>query len=416
MRQHSSPIIVFRGSKGSADLQDVTSGRTVRDRGYDEAFIRDFVLEHPETLPLKEIDPTVGKPIPLCDELSTPAGPIDAVMITREGMPIIIECKLWQNPQARREVVGQIIDYAKEIRTWSYEDLQRAVAQRVGTKKFNLFEFVCSKAEIDLDEIDFVDAVTRNLQRGRFALLIVGDGIRTDVEAMSEYLSGSRTLEFTFGLIELPIYELPDDLGRLVTPRVLAKTAIVDRMVVRVSGQADEDSTSLDSEETDTDPVVSERQKIISAQNKALWSELLSVLDLDDTGQEVPDATDSSNIFFMLPAEHRGRMTKDSWITLYVHRSKSRAGMFATGTVKGIGGEVFRNIATEQHDVLTNLGNAVEIKVTDDGKVKIGESWDLGNLEDPRNRKRLAETMASRANQYVNYFRPKVAALARKLG
>ena len=28
---------------------------------------------------------------------------------------MLIECKLWRNPEARREVVGQILDYAKVL-------------------------------------------------------------------------------------------------------------------------------------------------------------------------------------------------------------------------------------------------------------------------------------------------------------
>ena len=39
------------------------------------------------------------------------------------GLLILAEHKLWRNPQARREVIGQILDYAKEFASWSYEEL-----------------------------------------------------------------------------------------------------------------------------------------------------------------------------------------------------------------------------------------------------------------------------------------------------
>ena len=51
-------------------------------------------------------------------ELKTPAGPIDNFMVTPSGLPVLVECKLWRNPEARRQVVGQILDYAKELSRW----------------------------------------------------------------------------------------------------------------------------------------------------------------------------------------------------------------------------------------------------------------------------------------------------------
>jgi hypothetical protein len=56
----------------------------------------------------------VFRPVPICTELNTPAGPIDNFMVSPSGLPVLVECKLWRNPEARREVVSQILDYAKE--------------------------------------------------------------------------------------------------------------------------------------------------------------------------------------------------------------------------------------------------------------------------------------------------------------
>lgn len=50
-----------------------------------EAWLRDLLLRHPEALPAVEIDKAFADPIPVCRELSTPAGPIDAVFINRHG-------------------------------------------------------------------------------------------------------------------------------------------------------------------------------------------------------------------------------------------------------------------------------------------------------------------------------------------
>ena len=80
-----------------------------------EAYIQALVHEHPACLPIAEIDAMFSGPVPICTELNTPAGPIDNFMVTPSGLPVLVECKLWRNPEAQREVVSQILDYAKEL-------------------------------------------------------------------------------------------------------------------------------------------------------------------------------------------------------------------------------------------------------------------------------------------------------------
>ena len=56
-------------------------------------------------------------------QLYTTAGYVNALYINELGRLILAEFKLWRNPQARREVIGQILDYTKELASWEYSDL-----------------------------------------------------------------------------------------------------------------------------------------------------------------------------------------------------------------------------------------------------------------------------------------------------
>ena len=110
--QYGQPMIIrddsvesFRRVTLSAD----SSGR------YDEAFVQRLVFDHPETLPIGEIDDAYTPLIPVCTELNTPAGPLDALFVTPSGRLVIVEAKLWRNPEARRKVIAQVLDYAKEL-------------------------------------------------------------------------------------------------------------------------------------------------------------------------------------------------------------------------------------------------------------------------------------------------------------
>lgn len=197
--------------------------------GRNEAWLRDFLMRNPTSLPCAETDADFAGPIPVCTEFRTAAGPIDGLLVTPTGRLVILECKLWRNPQARREVVGQIPDYAKELARWDYARLQAALASRLGGGENPLFRHVAARHP-KLEEARFVDAVERNLSAGRFLLLIAGDGIQAGARAITEYLQEHATLRFSLGLMEVRGYALPD--GRLlVQPRILARTELIERTV-----------------------------------------------------------------------------------------------------------------------------------------------------------------------------------------
>ncbi len=107
-----------------------------------ESKLQELLFRNPQTLPIGSIDKAHDGVIPVCQELYTPAGYVDALYINNLGRLTIAEFKLWRNPQARREVIGQILDYAKELAAWSYEDLQREVSRALRKKGNVLHELV----------------------------------------------------------------------------------------------------------------------------------------------------------------------------------------------------------------------------------------------------------------------------------
>lgn len=212
-------------------------------RRIEERWLQERIRVYPELLPVDEIEPVFAPLIPIGFEVPTAVGPIDNLYISPSGYVTIVETKLWRNPEARREVVGQIIDYAKELRRWSFQDLERAVQaynkQHEGDPRGIIETIKLHEQLEEPDEKAIVDTISRNLERGMFLLLIVGDGIRESVEAMAEFLAGTPQLHFTPALVELELYEMDGRHGQLlVIPHVVARTREVTRAVVRVERAA----------------------------------------------------------------------------------------------------------------------------------------------------------------------------------
>lgn len=211
----------------------------LEEKSFSEDWIQQLINDNAELLPIDEIDKSYANLIPIGREINTPVGPIDNLFINTDGCLTLVETKLWRNPQARREVVGQIIDYAKEIIKWSYSDLDNSV-RTYNTVYHNqnsgLLETIKSKVPMDdIEEKEFVDNVVRNIKRGRLLLLIVGDGIRESVEDMVDYLSLTPQIQFTLALIELQVYRLnKEDNSLLVIPQLVTRTKEITRAVVRI--------------------------------------------------------------------------------------------------------------------------------------------------------------------------------------
>jgi len=206
-----------------------------RHDAFNETWLQEFIFAHDEALPIVEIEPAFGPLIPVCRELRTQAGPIDVLFVNREGLLTLVECKLWKNPDARRAVIGQILDYAKDLSSWSYSELEAAIRRARRNTSESLYKTVANSSDA-VDESEFIDNVVRNLRRGRFLLLVVGSGIREGVEQITEFLQRHAHLNFGMALVEIAIFRLPEQIGpgHLVLPRVVAQTVEVERAVIRI--------------------------------------------------------------------------------------------------------------------------------------------------------------------------------------
>jgi hypothetical protein len=299
-RQHCTPLLLNAGGDAALPLTPL-SLQTSTDQ-LSEADIQALVHKHPGCLPIAEIDPMFSGPVPICTELNTLAGPMDIFMVTPSGLPVLVECKLWRNPEGRREVVGQILDYAKELSRWTSSDLQREVSRRLKRSGNPLLEIV-RMVDPGVEEIPFNDALTANLRRGRFLLLIVGDGIREGVEAIAGYLEKHAGLHFSLGLVELPVYLMPNG-DRLVAPRVLARVTIITRNIVALpDGYVfQEAEASVGATDVDTDHSAS------AEAFQSFWKEFLGRLRLDDPEQPTPGPARQGYLAFVLPAQGGTRL------------------------------------------------------------------------------------------------------------
>ena len=227
---------IWRSPDGTVEaLERVPVGQAP----FAESGLRDLLAARAVALPVWHFDPVFASPVCLGTEFPVPSvGRVDALFLSPSGYLTIVETKLWQNPEARREVVAQVIDYAQAIARWTFSDLETTFREQraaAGQSTPSLYDHVC-ESEDDADgQREFVDAVNRCLKNGRFLLLVIGDGIREGVEKMAEFLQRTPTLQYTLGLVELACYRRRGrNEGLLVVPQILTRTTEITRAVVHI--------------------------------------------------------------------------------------------------------------------------------------------------------------------------------------
>lgn len=365
--------------------------------GRNEAWLRDLLASHPDLLPIEEVDPSFAPLVPLCTELSTEAGPVDAVFISPCGRLTLVECKLWRNPEARRKVIAQILDYARAVSQWSYADLQRRVAAASGLKGNAPFE-AARELKPDLDEAAFVDATARALREGRFLLLIAGDGIREGISGMAELITRNAALGFSFGLVEVALYEFGDQ-GLAIQPRVVAKTETIERTFVHVQTG---DSRVL-RDITDDDGAESGSESA-SVTDERTWWESLTRLSFDDPEQEPPVYRPRNHIRVPLP--HPGL-----WLTAYRSMGEDICGVFLAGKKSELP-EILDTLNEERAQILAELPGGTQERLQDDPE-RLGFAC-YARLGEFTNDNECRAWLAQQLNHFVNAFRPRLKAMVKQ--
>lgn len=376
-----------------------------------EAVLRDLIAAHPAILPVHDLDPSYGRLATVARELSIPGvGFVDILLMDEHGRLVVVECKLWRNPQARREVVGQILDYARELSRFAYEDLQRQVSiatRRQGNVLFSLAQ----EAGGTLGEAEFVDRVTRDLAAGRFLLLVVGDGIAEGTRRIGEYLRDQPGLAFSFGLIEIAEYRHRDDQGQehvIMQPRVLAQTAVIERHVIRseVSGLVIE-AAEMTEPNRSRDPSVSRAPSDASNRWNSFVARFVSDLRFDDPGQPPPRR--GGNGWMRLP------LPEGLYVNLY--RSSGTGGVGAEVRFPGVeGAALYEGLEADRVAIGAEFaanGLTLEWREGEVPLLSVRSTaplpWDGGAEELQR------AWLGQAANQFVNSLRPRLQRLAQDL-
>ena len=154
---------------------------------------------------------------------------VDHLFIDHDAVPTLVEVKRSANREIRREVVGQMLEYAAHAsQTWTdlRETFRKTCEERKLDPDAELRELLgMGDEEPDADDWadQFWKSVNTNLAAKRLRLLFVADGIPDELTRIVEFLNATMQ-EVEVLAVEIKKYDGESGLQTLV-PRVIGRTA-----------------------------------------------------------------------------------------------------------------------------------------------------------------------------------------------
>lgn len=146
---------------------------------------------------------------------------LDHVFVTRSAIPVLVEVKRAVDTRLRREVIGQILDYAAHASAyWSKGALEEAFNMTMLESGQNPDERLSQFLDREPPE-DFWAQVDANLSAGRMRLVIAADVIPKELARVVEFLN--EQMDVTVLAVELTYYEASDG-RRTLAPRIIGET------------------------------------------------------------------------------------------------------------------------------------------------------------------------------------------------
>lgn len=216
-------------------LGDDGTLRGMQERPYEnEDLLQTLVERHPELLAGDQMNPSsprrwllISREMAVPDETDGSARwSIDHLFVDQDAIPTLVEVKRSSDTRIRREVVGQMLDYAangvvywpaKMMRS-QFDGICRSRNEEPGEV---LSHFLGQDGNGEQDA--FWEAVDSNLRSGRIRLVFLADQIPTELQRVIEFLNEQMAR------VDVIAVELKQFVGQgiqTLVPRLIGQTAI----------------------------------------------------------------------------------------------------------------------------------------------------------------------------------------------
>jgi hypothetical protein len=213
--------------QGDGDLVEMT------ERDYaSEARLQELLARYPNLLAGNQIDGDEPRRwVLVARELSLAAEEggigrwsVDHLFLDQDAIPTIVEVKRSTDTRVRREVVGQMLDYAANaVVYWPLEALRARFEESRDDPEQELADFM---DDLSADPEEFWRKVKTNLQAGKVRLVFVADEIPVELRRVVEFMNGQMD---PAEVLAVEIKQYVGEESKVLVPRVMGQTVEAQR-------------------------------------------------------------------------------------------------------------------------------------------------------------------------------------------
>lgn len=178
-----------------------------------EKELQDLIEKQPQILnPIADLNRPGGSLMILGREFSVQSGAIDFLACDVDANLVLIETKMAENPELRRMVIGQIMEYSSNLRdmpfaTWRIR-CEQYLRRPLDAAVQQFFTSELSETGGSSDASAFVDQLQRNLQEGQLSIAVITNRINFEIQRLFSFLDEKTSDTLNFIVIEVNKYDL----------------------------------------------------------------------------------------------------------------------------------------------------------------------------------------------------------------
>ena len=163
-----------------------------------EEYLQALIEKYPNLLAGQQIDEAIPRkwivisrefPVP-GDDFSGGRWSLDHLLLDQEGIPTLVEVKRSSDTRIRREVVGQMLDYAANaISFWTVDTIRLRYESKFGNESAEAKIEMHARFGESIEYDEYWEKVDTHLKMGRIRLLFVADEIPSELKQIVEFLN-----------------------------------------------------------------------------------------------------------------------------------------------------------------------------------------------------------------------------------
>ena len=196
-----------------------------------ESDFQRLLADFPRLLAGDELDPNdpprwllVRREAPIPDSDSGKARwAVDHLFLDQHAIPTLVEVKRSADTRIRREVVGQMLDYAANaVAYWPLEQIQADLKSQCAKAGLDPDSEIMRILDDEGDVESYWQSVKTNLQAGRIRMVFVADAIPTELRTIVEFLNEQMD---PAEVVAIEIKRYSGQGVTAVVPRLIGRTA-----------------------------------------------------------------------------------------------------------------------------------------------------------------------------------------------